>query len=163
MSPSRAPLVYNGNFETLPYFSPFDWQLINDESSNSSIDRLEGAGALFSTVQGGRATAATITVVLPPGAYSIISSARSLDASQAANGRWLIRCEDAVQDELVSAPFEGSNLSGDLRASKRFIVPAHGCRAQTLVLERSVANGGQDPGLAVKSVSISRLGSGRPS
>ncbi|WP_169746362.1 tetratricopeptide repeat protein [Sphingomonas changbaiensis] len=157
--PARAPLVYNGDFETTPYFSPFDWQLINDEVSNASIDRMEGHGALFSTIQGSRANAATITLVLSPGSYAITSTARSLDSSQGANGRWLIRCEDAVRDELVSAPFESSNLSGDLGASARFKVPPQGCRAQTLVLERSTANGSEDPGLAVKAVSIRRLGS----
>jgi hypothetical protein len=157
VSPGRAPLVYNSGFEASPTFAPFDWQLINDEASNTSIDKLEGGGALFSSVQGGRANAATITLLLAPGPYAMESIAKSLEASQAPNARWLIRCEDAIQDELVSVPFQSINLSGDLRASARFRVPARGCRAQTLVLERMAASSGEDPGMAVRSVTIRRV------
>ncbi len=153
----RAPLVYNGGFNSSPYFSPFDWQLINDEVSNASIDRIDGGGALFSTVQAGRAVVATITIVLRPGSYELTSRGQSLDASQTVQGRWLVRCEDEINDQLAAADFGPANLSSELVAGARFSVPARGCRGQTLVLERFQASEDSDAGLAVRSVAIRRI------
>lgn len=154
LPPNRAPLVYNGRFATAPYFSPFDWQLLNDEASNASIDRADNSEALFSTIQTRHAQVATITLVLKPGYYVLMSEARSLDSSRTTGGRWLIRCEDQRTDELVSAPLSPRNLSGDMAAQALFQVPASGCRGQTLVLERLAPDNGDDPGLAVREVTI---------
>lgn len=147
-----TPAVFNGRFVALPLYSPFDWQLINDETSNAVVDRLNGRGALFSTIQTDQGVAATQTLTLAPGRHRLRSQAQSLTPGARPKGAWIIRCEDGVTDELARVPFV-SRQGAELDAKADFIVPASGCRAQTLVLWRS-RSGEEDPGLGLKSVEV---------
>ena len=129
--------VYNGDFESAPTGSGFDWRLTEVDGARVRRAAIEGAGgtaALRVDFDHRRVPFAHVEqlLVLPPGRYRLSGRAR-LDHLRTSQGMaWTLACAEGGGDFARTPAFAGHRDWASFRTE--FEVPAHDCGAQWLRL-----------------------------
>lgn len=142
--------VYNGDFETEPSGSGFDWRI--SRSAGVAIDRVTatgvtGAYAIQVSFSGRRVPQINFEqrLLLAPGTYQLHFRARAQSLRSDKGLQWAIACEPESAPLGVSAPLQGSFAWKGFDTT--FAIPAENCPAQRLWLH--------NPGAAAAGKEIS--------
>lgn len=141
-APFRLSHVYNGDFETTPNGTGFDWRI--GDSAGVLVDRPAGASAdgshaLRLTFLGRRVDAIPLHqwLMLGSGTYRLRFSAAAQDLRSDRGVQWVVRCLDDGKELAASERLTGHFDWKQLELP--FEVPAQGCVAQDLWLRNAGA------------------------
>lgn len=111
--------------------SVLDWALVNDDSSASSVQRLDGGGVEFAVPPGVGATLLSQVQLLPQGTYMLSGHSDGIDQPATSLPYWTLTClndgREVGRVEMTNSTHAGGSFRG------AFHVPA-GCSVQALVL-----------------------------
>ncbi|OBS51680.1 hypothetical protein A8B73_14725 [Methylosinus sp. 3S-1] len=155
-------LLYNGRFRRPPTNLPFDWELMPVRGAEARVTSAEGGGTLDVEFYDTRVSFAHVRhfLTLPAGDYAFSGVASAEDLRTERGLRWRLACFRGSWAELATT-FLLAGAQPPRPFATRFVVPAEGCGAQTLVLElpARVATELQISGAAHYSrLAIERLG-----
>ena len=141
-APFHLSHVYNGDFETVPSGTGFDWRI--GDSAGVLVDRPAGASAdgshaLRLTFLDRRVDAIPLHqwLMLGPGNYRLRFHAAAQDLRSDRGVQWVVSCTDDGKELAASERFTGS-FDWEL-FELRFDVPAQRCEAQDLWLRNAGA------------------------
>lgn len=124
-----AALIYDPDFRGLPGPAPFNWSIKQGPAGSAELG--QGGGMTIDYLGSEPASMAEQSLVLQPGRYRVRVAGHILSGVTRPLLTWKLRCFGGGQ-EFASLDLP---LAAGRPVSQTFVIPADGCRAQTLSLE----------------------------